>query len=241
MGNEHGEWHIHGIDSTESCCIQSFEELISFVEKIGFIPLFQNQIVGFSVEEHTDSRFWWSGNTLKDPWEWRIFAANCHELAYGKFFNGKTGFISLEWLPVFANYRRSGYDFDSLWDDGLAQLREKKIMDCFDCEPEIPSFLLKRIAGFGRDGEKNFEGVLSRLQSMLYLVTSDFRQRLDRYGKPYGWPVSVYTTPENKWGYDILTSKYRQNPEISFEMILQKMSELYPTGNERCFRAVLER
>ena len=35
------------------------------------------------------------------------------KVAYGKFFDKKAGFISLEWLPYFANYRRSGYDFDA--------------------------------------------------------------------------------------------------------------------------------
>ena len=28
------------------------------------------------------------------------------------------GFISKKWLPVFANYRRDGYDFDALYEDG---------------------------------------------------------------------------------------------------------------------------
>ena len=47
----------------------------------------------------------------------------------GKFFAGKAGFISLRWLPFFANYRREGYDFDSRWEDGKASRREKNIMD----------------------------------------------------------------------------------------------------------------
>ena len=34
-----------------------------------------------------------------------------------------------EWLPCFVNYRRDGYDFDALWDDGKASIRQKKMMD----------------------------------------------------------------------------------------------------------------
>jgi hypothetical protein len=57
-------------------------------------------------------------------------------VAYGKFFGNKAGFISLKWLPYFANFRRSGYDFDSRYQDGLAERREKKIMDYFIGEDE---------------------------------------------------------------------------------------------------------
>ena len=55
-------------------------------------------------------------------------------MAYGKFFDKKAGFISREWLPYFANYRRSGYDFDARWEDGLANIREKNIMDFYVSE-----------------------------------------------------------------------------------------------------------
>ena len=34
------------------------------------------------------------------------------------------------------NYRRDGYDFDALWDDGKASRRQKKIMDLFAEENE---------------------------------------------------------------------------------------------------------
>ena len=38
-------------------------------------------------------------------------------MAYGKFFDKKSGFISKKWFSYFANYRRDGYDFDALWDE----------------------------------------------------------------------------------------------------------------------------
>ena len=46
----------------------------------------------------------------------------------------------MEWLPVFANYRRDGYDFDALYEDGKAPLKHKKIIfnntsRCFEGEP----------------------------------------------------------------------------------------------------------
>ena len=41
------------------------------------------------------------------------------------------GFISRKWFPVFANYRRDGYDFDALFEDEKAPYKHKKIMDFF--------------------------------------------------------------------------------------------------------------
>ena len=45
-------------------------------------------------------------------------------------------------------------------------------------------------------GEKNFEGTVTDLQMGGYLLIRDFRQRINKKGVPYGWPISVYTTPE---------------------------------------------
>ncbi len=42
---------------------------------------------------------------------WRAVIARRHDIVYGKFFDKKAGFISKKWLPVFANYRRDGYDY----------------------------------------------------------------------------------------------------------------------------------
>ena len=95
------------------------------------LPFFKNEIEGFSAEEHTSNRYWWTGNKEQDPWEWCEIIARSGEVAYGKFVHKKAGFISKEWFPYFANYRRDGYDFDARWEDGLTNMRCKKIMDEF--------------------------------------------------------------------------------------------------------------
>lgn len=77
---------------------------------------------------------------------WRAIIARRHDIVYGKFFDKKAGFISKKWLPVFANYRRDGYDFDALYDDGKAPNKHKKIMVNFmedNADSEIYSNELK--------------------------------------------------------------------------------------------------
>lgn len=60
----------------------------------------------------TVPEYWWCEDPKVDPWMWREIIARSGEIAYGKFFDKKAGFISIDWLPIFANYRRDGYDFE---------------------------------------------------------------------------------------------------------------------------------
>ncbi|MCF0133166.1 MAG: hypothetical protein HUJ72_04810, partial [Blautia sp.] len=199
MSVENGEWIMYGVSEDDPLCLHSVDELEAYIQKIGFLPFFRNGIPGFSVEERTIADNWWSGDVIHDPWEWRAVIARRGNIAYGKFFGGKAGFISKEWLPYFANYRRDGYDFDALWDDEKASIRSKKIMDCFAEDTELLSSELKLNAGFGKGGEKNFDGVVTELQMQMYLCVRDFRKKKNKSGKEYGWAVAVYCMPENIW------------------------------------------
>lgn len=174
------DWIMKGLGWDNPLRIRSAAELVSWVNEIGFLPFFANDVSGFSAEEHTGSHVWWTGNKATDPWEWREEIAASHAIAYGKFFDGRAGFISVPWLPYFANARRSGWDFDGKWQDGRASAREKAIMEHFmnvesEDEPEfndaaILSTELKKSAGFGKDGAKNYPGILTGLQMQLYFA-----------------------------------------------------------------------
>jgi hypothetical protein len=239
MGNESGTWLMHGLDWDDPSRIRSWQELTDYVDEIGFLPLFKNEIDGFSAEENTSDLFWWTGDPAEDPWEWRQLIARSGKVAYGKCFGKKAGFLSKFWFPHFANWRRDGYDFDSRWDEGLTSLRSKRIMDCFAADPEWFSARLKHEAGFGKGGEKNFDGVVTELQMQTYLILRDFRRRVNRQGLPYGWPVSVYTTPESLWGYDCVTAAYGVPPKESKDRIYGRLRENFPDASDAEIRKVL--
>ena len=80
-------------------------------------------------------------------------------------------------VPLFCKLQRDGYDFDARYEDELASSRSKKIMDLFEDERELYSFEVKKMAGFGKGGEKNFDGVITELQMQGYIVIRDFRRR----------------------------------------------------------------
>ena len=119
---------MYGVDWDDPECLHTVDEAIEYINEVGFLPLFKNDIPRFSLEERTVPEYWWSEDPEVDPWAWREIIARRGDVAYGKFFDKKAGFISKEWMPYFVNYRRDGYDFDALWEDGKASARQKKIL-----------------------------------------------------------------------------------------------------------------
>ncbi|MBR3601988.1 MAG: hypothetical protein IKL49_06670 [Lachnospiraceae bacterium] len=242
MANESGTWIMYGVSEDDHECIHTVEQAIEYINEIGFLPLFKNEIPGFSLEERTVPEYWWSGDVAHDPWEWREIITRTGQVAYGKFFDKKAGFISQEWLPYFANYRRDGYDFDALWDDEKASMKQKKIMDLFaeeNADAELYSFEVKQRAGFGKGGEKNFDGTVTDLEMKTYLCIRDFRQRKNKKGEAYGWAIAVYATPEHIFGYKHVTSAYKEEPVESGKRIVKHMMEVYPIATVEQIRKVI--
>lgn len=235
---------MHGMDWDDPNRIKTYRELIGLINETGFLPLFKNEIEGFSAEEHVSSLHWWTGDQEQDPWQWRELIAGTGEVAYGKFFGRKAGFISMEWLPAFANFRRDGYDFDARWDDGLANIRHKRIMDCFekgsgDGIKEYTGLQLKQLAGFGKDGYKNFDGIMTDLQMQTYLCIKEFRRKRNKKGQEYGMPVCVYCRPEDLWGHDMVTGAYDEEPLVSKEKICSRLKGLYPDADGKAMDRLL--
>ena len=234
-----GEWIMKGCRRTDKDCLHSPEDLLALVQEIGFLPLFSNDIPGFSVEERTPAEDWWAGSPATDPWAWRQVLAQCETIAYGKFFDKKAGFVSKEWFPCFANWRRDGYDYEGLYEDGKMTSRCKRILDILELNEDaeglgLLSCEIKRRAAL----EKGFEGALTDLQMKSFLIMSDFRQRRNKRGESYGWHVAELMTPETKWGYDAVNS-CSEKPEASRDRIAAQIRKHFPKATDRTLRKVL--
>jgi hypothetical protein len=48
MENESGVWVVYGVDENDPECIHTVEETIEYINRIGFLPFFKNDIPGFS-------------------------------------------------------------------------------------------------------------------------------------------------------------------------------------------------
>ena len=207
--------------------ITSAMELEALVQQMGFLPFFPCSIPNFSIEAFTPNRFWFVEG-VDGPWEWRMELARRGVVAYGKLFSRKAGLVSREWYPDLANYRRNGYDFDSRYEEGLASHREKRIMDVLLREGPTLSKDLKRLAGFGGDGLKGFDSVITSLQMQTYVTVHSFEYAHDKHGKPYGWGIAKYAVTEDVLGADVTQGAYQRDPEGSKARIIHHLGQLFP-------------
>jgi len=219
--------------------IDTQADLAAAVEELGFLPLFRSDIPGFSAEEHVTPRAWFSDEP--GIWEWKGPVTRENRFAYGKFFGGRAAFISEAWFPDFANFRRDGYDFDALYDEGLAPHREKQLFDLVEARGPLLSKELKELGNYRRDGNKGFDGLIAKLQARCYVLISDFVYQTDRYGREYGWGVARYATPEQFFGPDFRDRAYRREPEASFRRLLDHLKEVLPGVPEQRLEKFLKR
>ena len=212
--------------------LHSADDLIAAVEEYGFLPFFQNEIPGFSVEELCAPELC--------PWEWKGPAARSGKCLYGKIFDKKAGFVSRDWIPDFANFRRDGYDFDARWDDGLASYKDKELYETIASEGRMLSKRLKEALNYRKGGNTGFETCITRLQMQSYVCIADFVYMQDKYGRPYGWGVAEYVTPEELLGYDFITSAYHRDPQESRERILRHLQSLLPNADGRQLEKIIK-
>lgn len=228
-----GKWMLEGVKRNDPSRIRSSRELSELIDELGFLPLFKNSIPGFSVEERTLSEAWWSGRPEEDPWEWREVIAGEGRIAYGKLFCNRAGFISREWYPYFAVLRRDGYDFDSRYEDGLASRKHKNIIDLLELTGPVPSYELKKGAGFHKDGEKGFEGAITALQMQTYILVSSFHRRRNRQNEEYGWSVADYCLSEQYFGEAHVRSAYDIGPTEALDRIIRKLKMHFSLINDK--------
>ena len=209
--------------------IRTKADLIQAINEYGFLPFFENSIDGFSIEEHIDPGCWWHSDTGEwSAWEWKGPVIRETGCAYGKFFEKKACYISPEWFPDFANYRRDGYDFDARYDDGLAQYRDKLLYDLVEQNAPVISKRLKQLGNYKKGGNKGFDTIITRLQAQGYVIISDFVYMKDKYGTPYGWGVAEYSTPEAFMRGGFTDKVYSRSPEESYERLLEHFTRLFP-------------
>ena len=99
--------------------------------------------------------------------------------------------------------------------------------------------VVKQLGGFGKDGRKGFDTVLTRLQMQGYVTTADFEYRRDKHGAPYGWGIARYAVPEQHFGTDFTAHVYTHTPEESRQRILAHLAALFPQATETQLQKLL--
>ena len=209
--------------------ISSMDDLIDAINEFGFVPFFENEIEGFSIEEHIAPECWYGGSdSFWDAWEWKGPVINQVKCAYGKFLRGKAMYISPKWFPDFANFRRDGYDFDARFEDGLASYDDRDLYELIDANAPILSKPLKKLGNYKKGGRKGFDSSINRLQKQCYVIISDFKYAKDKFGNEYGWGIAEYSTPEIFFGRTFNNKVYKRTPEESYERVFKQFKRILP-------------
>ena len=210
--------------------IYSAAQLMEYIQHIGFLPLLDSGISGYSAEDVVadDCRY----VVLPDGgwdwplWKWKGPIVTEGGCVYGKFFAGKAGFISKQWWSDFCNYRRSTHPVPSegtIEDAILMTLRE---------HGSLITRELRAACGF--DGPKmrsRFDGYITRLQMRCLIVTEDFVYPRDKHNREYGWGWSLLTTPEQLYGQE--ACRCQRSPEESLQRLQSHFRKVLPEATDR--------
>lgn len=205
--------------------IQDCDELVSFIDEVGFLPLLSMGIAGWSAEEVVSEACRYrqlpEGGWKWPLWEWKGSIIQDSGCAYGKFFTGKAGFVSKAWWPDFCNWRRHRFPYPA-----VGSVEEAILMTLKEEESMITRELRAACGFTGAKMRSRFDSYLSRLEMGGYVVTEDFVYPQDRQGRQYGWGWSLLTTPERLLGRD--SCHMDGSPEASHERLLEHFKKILP-------------
>ncbi len=205
--------------------IHSATELMGFIQEVGFLPLLYSGISGFSAEDVVDADCRYvvydDGGWDWPMWKWKGPIVTEGGCVYGKFFNKKAGYISMDWWPDFMNWRRSTHPAPpegSIEEAILMTLREHGSLITRD---------LRRLCGFTEPKSRSrFDGYVTRLQMACRIVTEDFVYPRDKHNNEYGWGWALLTTPEQLLGKEACHCD--RTPQESMQRIMDHLKRLLP-------------
>lgn len=207
----------------------------------GILPLFPTGIPGLSILEMTAPGVFFGGDGDSDGcWEWKGPVIQEKFAAYGKFFRRKAGFVTLDLLGDFINYRRTAYPI-------APDSTEESLLEIISMYGSISSTELRRVV-FGtprvkrRRGDPvditrtadvpapakrhSLESPLQRLQMSGRIIISDFTYKQTSKGRKYGWGVAVYSTPEEWFGRRFGDTE--RTPEESLRRLVEHLHTKLP-------------
>lgn len=205
-------------------------QLAQYVQEVGFLPLLRSAVPGFSAEEIVDDDCRYvvfpDGGWDWPLWKWKGPIVRDGGCVYGKFFDGKAGFVSREWWPDLCNWRRSRHPLAA---EGSV---EETILFTLAEQGSLITRELRSACGFtGKNMRSRFDSYVTRLQMACRVVTEDFVYPIDRHGKEYGWGWSLLTTPEQLYGRDYCLVD--RTPQESGERLRAQLQAILPQATER--------
>ena len=234
--------------------LRSAEQIERQAVQMGVLPFFAHAIPQFSIEEFTPSELWFS-DKQEGPWDWKGPVISYGSLAYGKFFQNKAAYLRLDLYADLVNWRRAQCHPTATELCILQVLREHESLLSKD---------LKHLCGYVRlrmprrnpleklleteerhvvkplrSNIQPFDSAITRLQMDGFVVIADFEYLHDKNGRPYGWGIARYTTPEAMYGPDFMKIAQDKSPQTSRQILFAHLTRLLPQATPAQIQKVL--
>ncbi|MCL2399943.1 MAG: hypothetical protein FWC91_09420 [Defluviitaleaceae bacterium] len=177
---------------------------------------------------------WHTGNPETDPWEWinRVLDER-NDIAYGKLFFKKSGYITKEWFPCFLAVRRGGIEFYEAYEGGSISHFAKRIYDVVATGKTFPIEEIKRLGGFSREDKSGFDRAMAELQMKMFISPCGRQYKISQKGEEYGWSSTVFCTTEQFWGEEIFEEATKISTDEAIEKIKTQVLKLNPLAEDK--------
>lgn len=177
---------------------------------------------------------WHTGDAETDPWEWRMRVLDeRNDIAYGKVFFKKSGYITKEWYPYFLAVRRNGKSFDELYADGVLSHSAKRVYELLEDGGAMPLHGIKQLGRFLKEDKSRFECALVELQMRLFITMCGRQHKISQKGQEYGWASTMFCTTETFWSKEVFSAAYKINEQEAVDAITEQIYKLNPDAQPK--------
>jgi len=180
---------------------------------------------------------WYTGDLTTDPNEWTNNILNKRDdIAYGKLFFKKSGYITREWYPYFLAARREGADFDTAYADGSISHFAKRIYEVVSAHETIPVEEIKKLGNFSRENKSGFDRALTELQMKMFISLCGRKYKVSQKGEEYGMASSLFCTTERLFGEAVFNEAEKITKAAAEKKIRAQVLKLNPIAQDKKIR-----
>jgi len=214
--------------------IKNYEDFVKGLIYCGMTMASENSEQVFSLGAYFDTDIaWHTEDADTDPWEWRMkVLQERNDIAYGKLFFKKAGYITSEYFPYFYKVRRKNTLIEE-YENGAISQSAKKIYELMLEEKEMPLHLIKEYAGFtAKEDKTKFQSAMTELQMKLYISMCGGKRKESKTGNEYGWNTTVFCLTEHFFQESVLDAAKNVTEEEAFLILKNKIVALNPNVKE---------
>lgn len=175
-----------------------YDDFIERVNELG-VMAFSRPLPGFpSLADETPGQNWFTGDPDTDPWCWKDRAVQEKKLAYGCVLGGNKGFVSSRMYALFYAAFRPEEHMEERQAYGLVSPVVWQIWQLFEKHNSLSTGEIRKFMGVTKKkGGSKVDHAISELERQFYITVAGSRQKIDKYGQPFGWMSNVYDKVEN--------------------------------------------